>query len=240
MGMMSRIALTGAIYKKTLELKLKTIGETTIGKIVNLASNDVQRLDLTFFFTSYLIAAPINILIVLVLLWVYIGLGPSSLAGIGLMVLQIPIQLLLGHAYSKLRTASAKQTDSRVKIMNEVISGIRVIKMYGWEYAFKRLISKIRRKESILVTLAAMARAITSAFLVVSPGMVTLLMFSTFAVTTGQPLSPAIVFTSISLLSNLRFTSIMLMLRAILGLQEARVAFQRIEVLYVRMYSIVL
>ena len=92
----------------------------------------------------------------------------------------------------------------------------------------------LRRKESILVTLAAMARAITSAFLLVSPGMVTLLMFSTFAVTTGQPLSPAIVFTSISLLSNLRVTSIMLMLRAILGLQEGRVAFQRIEVLYVQ------
>ena len=29
--------------------------------------------------------------------------------------------------------------------MNEVISGIRVLKMYGWEYAFSRLIAKIRR-----------------------------------------------------------------------------------------------
>ena len=28
--------------------------------------------------------------------------------------------------------------------MNQVISGIRVIKMYGWEYAFKKLISDIR------------------------------------------------------------------------------------------------
>ena len=29
--------------------------------------------------------------------------------------------------------------------MNEVISGIRVIKMYGWEYAFHRLVSRLRR-----------------------------------------------------------------------------------------------
>ena len=44
--MLARIVATGALYKKTLELNLKTIGELTIGKIVNLASNDVQRLDI--------------------------------------------------------------------------------------------------------------------------------------------------------------------------------------------------
>ena len=44
--MLARIIATGALYKKTLELNLKTIGELTIGKIVNLASNDVQRLDI--------------------------------------------------------------------------------------------------------------------------------------------------------------------------------------------------
>ena len=44
-----------------------------------------------------------------------------------------------------LRFASAKRTDERVKVMNEIIAGIKVIKMYGWEYAFKKVISRIRR-----------------------------------------------------------------------------------------------
>ena len=44
--MLARIIATGALYKKTLELNLTTIGELSIGKIVNLASNDVQRLDI--------------------------------------------------------------------------------------------------------------------------------------------------------------------------------------------------
>ena len=43
------------------------------------------------------------------------------------------------------RLAASKYTDERVKVMNEIISGIRVIKMYGWEYAFKRLIARIRK-----------------------------------------------------------------------------------------------
>lgn len=43
------------------------------------------------------------------------------------------------------RLRSAKQTDKRVRVMNEVITGIRVIKMYAWEYAFKRVVSAIRK-----------------------------------------------------------------------------------------------
>ena len=43
------------------------------------------------------------------------------------------------------RFKAAWLTDKRVRIMNEIISGIRVIKMYAWENAFNRLISKLRR-----------------------------------------------------------------------------------------------
>ena len=43
--MIGRIAVTGAIFKKVLELNLTTIGQVSIGKIVNLAGYDVQRLD---------------------------------------------------------------------------------------------------------------------------------------------------------------------------------------------------
>ena len=43
------------------------------------------------------------------------------------------------------RLKSASVTDKRVKVMNEVISGMRVIKMYAWEYTFKRMVEKIRR-----------------------------------------------------------------------------------------------
>ena len=43
------------------------------------------------------------------------------------------------------RVKSVKVTDKRIRIMNEVIVGIRVIKMYAWEYAFKKVVSKLRR-----------------------------------------------------------------------------------------------
>ena len=43
------------------------------------------------------------------------------------------------------RLKSAVVTDKRIKVMNEVITGIRVIKMYAWEYAFKRVVTQLRR-----------------------------------------------------------------------------------------------
>ena len=43
------------------------------------------------------------------------------------------------------RFKSARQTDRRVRVMNEVITGIRVIKMYAWEHAFKRVVTAIRK-----------------------------------------------------------------------------------------------
>lgn len=43
------------------------------------------------------------------------------------------------------RFKAAWLTDKRVRIMNDVILGIQVIKMYAWENAFKKLITKLRR-----------------------------------------------------------------------------------------------
>lgn len=46
---------------------------------------------------------------------------------------------------SSCRLKAALITDRRVRIMNEVIVGVRVIKMYAWEYAFKRVVKALRR-----------------------------------------------------------------------------------------------
>ena len=43
------------------------------------------------------------------------------------------------------RLKAAKVTDKRVKVMNEIISGMRLIKMYAWEWAFHEYVKKIRK-----------------------------------------------------------------------------------------------
>ena len=39
-------------------------------------------------------------------------------------------------------------TDKRVRVMNEIISGMKLIKMYAWEWAFHEYVKKIRKSAS--------------------------------------------------------------------------------------------
>jgi ATP-binding cassette subfamily C (CFTR/MRP) protein 4 len=51
---------------------------------------------------------------------------------------------LISHV-CPLRSKTAAFTDARIRTMNEVITGIRIIKMYAWEKSFADLIASLRR-----------------------------------------------------------------------------------------------
>jgi ATP-binding cassette subfamily C (CFTR/MRP) protein 4 len=64
----------------------------------------------------------------------------TAAAGFGVLFLMLPLQTATGRLFAKLRGRATLLTDERVKKMNEVISGVRVMKMYAWEDAFAELI----------------------------------------------------------------------------------------------------
>lgn len=51
----------------------------------------------------------------------------------------------MGKMAASYRLKMVGITDSRIRIMNELVQGIQIIKMYAWERPFAKLIDKIRK-----------------------------------------------------------------------------------------------
>lgn len=66
----------------------------------------------------------------------------------------------LGKLTSTYRMKTAKRTDFRVRLMNEIISGIQVIKMYAWEKPFEKVVEIARKHEIDVVTKASYLRGV--------------------------------------------------------------------------------
>ncbi|KAK2580321.1 hypothetical protein KPH14_012558 [Odynerus spinipes] len=145
-GMKMRIACCTLMYRKILRLSNSVFeSETSVGQIVNLMSNDASRMDYVAHSINYMWIGPVQALIIAYIL--YIQVGPAAVVGLFMFLLFIPLQAFLGKKAAKLMLLSAQRTDERLRLMNELIAGVQIIKMYVWEIPFSKLVEKNRRKE---------------------------------------------------------------------------------------------
>ena len=90
----------------------------------------------------FLVFAPIEIISSGILLWYLIGW--QALVGAGFFLVVITYISVMSKKAGKLREKAASVTDERLEIMNEVIGGIRAVKMHAWEWNFRDMITNFR------------------------------------------------------------------------------------------------
>uniref|UniRef100_A0A8C5RLU4 ATP binding cassette subfamily C member 4 n=1 Tax=Laticauda laticaudata TaxID=8630 RepID=A0A8C5RLU4_LATLA len=225
-GMKLRVAMCHMIYHKALRLSNAAMSKTTTGQIVNLLSNDVNKFDQVTIFLHFLWAGPLQAIAVTVLLWLEIG--PSCLAGMAVLIILLPLQTCIGRLFSALRSRTAAFTDARIRTMNEVITGMRIIKMYAWEKSFAELVNNMRRKEISVVLKSSYLRGMNLASFFIASKITVFMTFMTY-VLLGNLISASRVFVAVSLYGAVRLTVTLFFPVAIEKVSEALVSIRRIK-----------
>jgi len=110
---------------KALKISNTARKSFTTGEIVNLMAVDAHRFIDVITYLNLIWSAPFQIALAVYFLWQI--LGPSVLAGLFLMIVLIPINSAVATKSKALQVIQMKNKDDRAKLMNEILSGIKVM-----------------------------------------------------------------------------------------------------------------
>jgi hypothetical protein len=171
--------LIGMIYRKSLRLSLRSQMRNSSGKTVNLISSDVNGIVGAVHMLNALWVSPLQIIIAMTML--YTAVGAASLAGLGAVVVASPLMLICFAYLASGMQKMLKFTDSRVKMVSEALSSMRVIKYYGWESKFLENIVNERNKEMHVASWLANIKASMLMLFNLNPILLQVAMFCVYA-----------------------------------------------------------
>ncbi|KAG2411497.1 hypothetical protein HFD88_009052 [Aspergillus terreus] len=213
-GGQTRSVLISAIFEKSLRLSMREkVGATgksnsgsesegwTNGRIMNLMSNDTQRIFQASNVVHLVWTSPLAILLAVIL--VIINLTYSAIPGVGFLVIGLfSLSQVVKFLASRRDTINAV-ADRRVSLTQEILQGVRFVKYFAWERAFQDRLNEIRAQEIKSVQALLIMRSAIGAVSMALPIFATLFAFITFALS-NHALDAATIFSSLALFNSLR------------------------------------
>uniref|UniRef100_A0A8W8LGH1 Multidrug resistance-associated protein 4 n=1 Tax=Magallana gigas TaxID=29159 RepID=A0A8W8LGH1_MAGGI len=169
---------------------------------------------------------PLEIVATLYLLYQQIGL--VSLLTLAVTLVLLPIQFMLGWIYGKLRIKIGAAGDKRIHLMNQIIAGMRVIKMYCWEKPFSETVFNIRGLEVFQIWKANIAKSINMSLFHCASVIISMVMFGT-AWYTRVPLSAQRIYSTLGWVSCLRLTIFLFMMYLVEDSKQLASSLNRIQ-----------
>ncbi|KAL1674317.1 P-loop containing nucleoside triphosphate hydrolase protein [Schizophyllum commune] len=136
---------TGSTKKSTSEDDAQPDTDSFLGRLNTLVTTDLQNIINGRDFILILVYIPLNVVVGIAFL--YSILGWSALVGLGVIILSLPLPSISARLIQKLDQERLKRSDARVQTITEVLSVVRMIKLFGWERKMKDKISQQRREE---------------------------------------------------------------------------------------------
>uniref|UniRef100_A0A665WA58 ATP-binding cassette sub-family C member 5 n=1 Tax=Echeneis naucrates TaxID=173247 RepID=A0A665WA58_ECHNA len=215
-------ALTFAFHKI---LQLRSTKDIGPGELINICSSDGQRLYEAVSVGCLLAGGPI--VGILGLSYTAFFLGPTALVGSAIFIIFYPTMMLASRLTAYFRKKCVAVTDRRVRLMNEILSCIKFIKMYCWENVFAQNIHKVRSEERRILERAGIVQSLTVG---VAPIVVVIASVCTFTLhmALGYDLTAAEAFTVVAVFNSMTFALKVTPL-AVRSLSEGAVAVKRFQ-----------
>ena len=229
-GMRVKAALTAMIYSKALRLSNEGRAAKSTGDIVNYMAVDTQRLQDLTQYGQMLWSAPFQIVLCMISLYQLVGL--SMLAGVAVMLLMIPVNTVIAKIMKSLQKEQMKNKDSRTRLITEILTNMKSIKLFAWSQAFMEKLNHVRN-DLELKTLRKIgaAQAFATFTWSTTPFLVSCSTFTVFVLTRSQPLTTDIVFPALTLFNLLTFPLAILPM-VITSIVEATVAVDRLTAFF--------
>lgn len=212
------------IYEKAL---LCRDAQLATAQASNLMATDAERILLACQYAVFLLSAPVTSLVVIVLMWTLIG--PATLAGFVTLALLTPLGALASKKVGAARRRTVKVADTRIRTMQELLSGIRLVKLCSWEPVFEKRLTQARSSEIRYLSHAALLHAGATVISTATPLLVTLAAFAAHVLATGEGLTAAQAFSTLAMFNTARFPLSVLAVAVRNGV-EGKVALNRLAV----------
>ncbi|XP_022098589.1 multidrug resistance-associated protein 5-like isoform X2 [Acanthaster planci] len=219
-----RSAVMMQLYRKVT--RLRTTSRVSVGEMVNICVNDIQRMHDAIIFGPLLFSFPL--FIVFIIAGVVIVIGPvPTIVGAATLLFFFCVQTCLAKVNVRLRQKCVVFTDKRTRLMNEVLNCVKLIKMYSWEESFAKNLANIRYNERKYLTRAGVLQSFTMGLSVTIGPAVVLMSVITYTLL-GNVITAARAFTLLQLFGSLTSALYVLPL-AMKPISESIVAFKRIK-----------
>ena len=140
-----RTAIVCAIYRKTWTISNQARKDFSTGEITNLMSIDAQRFIEIVPYLNTVWSGPFQFGLAIYFLFDLVGY--SALAGLAVFFILVPVNIYGGKVGRKIQMRQMKAKDGRILLMNEILQGMRVLKLYAWEKPFMGKINDSRGEE---------------------------------------------------------------------------------------------
>jgi len=141
-----KTALIGAVYKKSLRLGPQGVGRFEKSYILNLVNVDAEAVSKAIELANLTWSIPIQIGVTVYLL--YLILGVSVWAGVGVLIGTLFLLILAVPFFFRASAHMfARFGDKRVKMIKEIMEGMTLIKVRGWEGLFLQRLEVVRQTQ---------------------------------------------------------------------------------------------